>query len=118
MESIMPILLIPIFFFLCFVIFWLLRFWIGAFVPDNTNMSVSKKILYTILGIIGFVFLPPITFTNIAILLCICIVIILIIKYATPVLYIKTICFIKKYNNDIIAILFCLVLFALIGFVL
>lgn len=115
MESLMQILLIPIFLLLCFVAFWLLRFWIGAFVPDDETMSIPKKTVYTILGILFFILSPPVTFINIAILLCSCVVIILVMKYIAPVFYTKTILFIKKYRSDIIALLCCLLLFALIG---
>lgn len=115
MESLIAILFIPAFSLLCFVLVWFLRFWIGAFAPDDKNMSAHKKTIYTILGILFFILSPPVTFTNIAILLCSCVIIILIMKYITPMLYAKTILFIKKYSNDIIAILFCLLLFALIG---
>lgn len=118
MESLMPILFIPAFLLLCFVAVWFLRFWIGAFVPDDKNMSVLKKIVYTIFAILFFILSPPITFTNIAILLCSCVIIILIMKYIATILYTKTILFIKKYSNDIIAILFCLLLLALIGCIL
>ena len=115
MESLVSILFIPVFLLLCFVVVWFLRFWIGAFVPDDKTMSVSKKTLYTILGILFFILSPPITFTNIAILFCGCVSIVWIMKYIAPVFYTKTILFIKKYSNDMIALLCCLLLFALIG---
>lgn len=115
MESLMSILFIPVFLLLCFVVVWFLRFWIGAFVPDDETMSIPKKTIYTIFGILFFILSPPVTFTNIAILLCSCVVIILVMKYITPVFYTKTILFIKKYSNDIIVLLCCLLLFALIG---
>lgn len=115
MESLMSILFIPVFLLLCVVAFWLLKFWIGAFVPDDKTMSVLKKIAYTILGILFFILSPPITFTNIAILLCSCVVVMLIMKYIAPVLYSKTILVAKKYSNDIFVLLVCLLLFALIG---
>ncbi len=115
MESLVSILFIPVFLLLCFVVVWFLRFWIGAFVPDDKTMSIPKKTIYTIFGILFFILSPPVTFTNIAILLCSCVVIILVMKYIAPVFYTKTILFIKKYSNDIIVLLCCLLLFALIG---
>ena len=115
MESLVSILFIPAFLLLCFVVVWFLRFWIGAFVPDDETMSTPKKTIYTIFGILFFILSPPVTFTNIAILLCSCVVIILTMKYITPVFYTKTILFIKKYKSDIIVLLCCLLLFALIG---
>lgn len=115
MESLVSILFIPAFLLLCFVVVWFLRFWIGAFVPDDETMSIPKKTIYTIFGILFFILSPPVTFTNIAILLCSCVVIILVMKYIAPVFYTKTILFIKKYSNDIIVLLCCLLLFALIG---
>ncbi len=115
MESLVSILFIPAFLLLCFAVVWFLRFWIGAFVPDDETMSIPKKTIYTIFGILFFILSPPVTFTNIAILLCSCVVIILTMKYIAPVFYTKTIFFIKKYSNDIIALLCCLLLFALIG---
>lgn len=112
MESLMSILFIPAFLLLCFVVVWFLRFWIGAFVPDDETMSIPKKTMYTIFGILFFILSSPVTFTNIAILLCSCVVIILVMKYITPVFYTKAILFIKKYSNDIIAfmlfIIFCI----------
>ncbi|TLD82588.1 hypothetical protein LS81_007510 [Helicobacter trogontum] len=115
MESLMQILLIPIFLLLCFVTFWLLRFWVGLFVPDDKNMSVLKKIAYTIFGILFFILSPPITFTNITILLCSCVIVMLIMKYIAPMLYTKTILFTKKHSNDVFVLLVCLLLFALIA---
>ncbi|OBV29129.1 hypothetical protein BKN38_05110 [Helicobacter sp. CLO-3] len=84
MESLIKILFIPVFLLLCLALFWLLRFWIGAFVPDDENMSSFKKVIYTILGILFFILSLPVTFTNIAILLCGCAVIVLIMKYIAP----------------------------------
>lgn len=111
MEFLMSIFFILILLFLGFVIFW----WIGLFVPDDKDMGVLKKIVYTIFGILVFILSPPITFTNIAILLCICIIVILIMKYIAPMLYVKTILFIKKYRKNIVEILCSLLLVALIG---
>lgn len=54
MESLMSILFIPAFLLLCFVVVWFLRFWIGAFVPDDETMSTPKKTIYTIFGILFF----------------------------------------------------------------
>ena len=118
MESLMSILFIPAFLLLCFVVVWFLRFWIGAFVPDDETMSTPKKTIYTIFGILFFILSPPVTFTNIAILLCSCVVIILTMKYIAPVFYTKTILFIKKYSKDIIVLLCCLLFFALIGVII
>ncbi|WP_161976752.1 hypothetical protein [Helicobacter trogontum] len=95
--------------------FWLLRFWVGLFVPDDKNMSVLKKIAYTIFGILFFILSPPITFTNITILLCSCVIVMLIMKYIAPMLYTKTILFTKKHSNDVFVLLVCLLLFALIA---
>lgn len=111
MEFLMSIFFILILLFLGFVIFWC----IGLFVPDDKDMGVLKKIVYTIFGILFFILSPPITFTNIAILLCICIIVILIMKYIAPMLYVKTILFIKKYRKNIVEILCSLLLVALIG---
>lgn len=118
MESLIAILFIPAFLLLCFVVVWFLRFWIGAFVPDDETMSTPKKTIYTIFGILFFILSPPATFTNIAILLCSCVVIILTMKYITPVFYTKTILFIKKYRSDMIALLCCLLIFASIGVII
>ena len=97
MEFLMSIFFILILLFLGFVIFW----WIGLFVPDDKDMEVLKKdCLYDIWNL-SFYFISPITFTNIAILLCICIIVILIMKYIAPMLYVKTILFIKKYRKNI-----------------
>ncbi|RDU58157.1 hypothetical protein CQA42_04460 [Helicobacter sp. MIT 99-5507] len=53
------------------------------------------------------------TFTNIAILLCGCAAIILIMKYIAPMLYAKLLFLLKKHSNGIFALLFCLLLFCL-----
>ena len=55
MESLIAILFIPVFLLLCFVVVWFLRFWIGAFVPDDETMSTPKKTIYNIWN---FVFYP------------------------------------------------------------
>ena len=51
MEFLMSIFFILILLFLGFVIIW----WIGLFVPDDKDMEVLKKIVYTIFGILVFI---------------------------------------------------------------
>ena len=51
MEFLMSIFFILILLFLGFVIIW----WIGLFVPDDKDMGVLKKIVYTIFGILVFI---------------------------------------------------------------
>ena len=51
MEFLMSIFFILILLFLGFVIFW----WIRLFVPDDKDMGVLKKIVYTIFGILFFI---------------------------------------------------------------
>ncbi len=115
MESLLTILFIPAFLLLCFVLVWFLRFWIGAFVPEDETMNAPKKVIYTILGILFFIISPPITLKNVGILLGSIIIAVLIAKYCIPMLYGKITLFAKTYRSDIVAIFCCLLLFALIS---
>ncbi|WP_040463028.1 MULTISPECIES: hypothetical protein [Helicobacter] len=54
----MSIFFILILLFLGFVIIW----WIGLFVPDDKDMGVLKKIVYTIFGILFFIFISTYNF--------------------------------------------------------
>lgn len=125
MESLMQILAIPALLLIIAIVLWILKIWIidgwlgGLKFEEFKEQNWSiKDIIFWIMFVILFNLVSRticLTFTNIAILLCGCAVVILIMKYITPMLYTKTTLFAKKHSKDIFALLFCLLLFALIG---
>lgn len=97
---------------------WIIDGWLGGLKFKEfkeQNWSI-KDIIFWIIFIILFNFVSrtiSLTFTNIAILLCSCAAIILIMKYIAPMLYAKLLFLLKKHSYGIFALLFCLLLFCL-----